>query len=70
MFVLKSTLQHVEGSALHAMFSGRHSLNNINGSIFIDRNPLAFTMMIDFIRNHGQLYEKQLKNYEMLKMEL
>jgi len=53
MFVLKSTLQHVEGSALHAMFSGRHSLNNINGSIFIDRNPLAFTMMIDFIRNHG-----------------
>ena len=28
-----------------------------NGKIFVDRNPLAFNMMVDFIRNNGELHE-------------
>jgi len=55
--VRKTTLCHVEGSALEAMFSGRHSLQKKNGKIFVDRNPLAFNMMVDFIRNNGELHE-------------
>ena len=68
--VRKSTLTHVTGSALEAMFSGRHTMQLIDGKIFIDRNPFAFTLMIDFIRNSGQLHEQQKQNYDMLKMEL
>lgn len=57
--VRKSTLCHVEGSALAAMFSGRHTLQKKKDRVFIDRNPLAFNMMIDFIRNQGELHEIQ-----------
>lgn len=42
----------------------------IDDKIFIDRNPFSFSLMIDFIRNSGQLHEQQKNNYEMLKMEL
>ena len=52
-----NTLCHVKGSALEAMFSGRHYLERTDNRIFIDRDPRAFRMMIDFIRNNGQLYE-------------
>ena len=52
--VLRSTLCHVEGSALEAMFSGRHELKMTDdGRVFIDRNPKPFMQMIDFIRNGG-----------------
>ena len=39
------------------MFSGRHKVQEKDGKFFLDRNPKAFAMMIDFIRNSGQLYE-------------
>ena len=68
--VRKSTLCHVEGSALEAMFSGRHTLQKKEERVFIDRNPLAFQLMIDYIRNSGQLHEAQKNNHEMLMMEL
>ena len=68
--VRRSTLCHVQGSALAAMFSGRHVLQKKNDRVFIDRNPLAFNMMIDFIRNQGELHEMQLNNQQMLQMEL
>lgn len=68
--IRKSTLCHVKGSALEAMFSGRHQLQKKQERVFIDRNPLAFSLMIDFIRNSGQLHEAQKNNQEMLKMEL
>lgn len=41
-----------------------------NDKVFIDRDPKAFKMMIDFIRNSGKLYEEQEKNYKMLQIEL
>lgn len=55
--VRRSTLCHVKGSALEAMFSGRHKLQNMDDKVFIDRNPFSFNLMIDYIRNHGQLHE-------------
>jgi hypothetical protein len=68
--IRKSTLCHVQGSALEAMFSGRHNLLKKNDRYFIDRNPFAFNLMIDFIRNNGEMHEQQENNYKMLKMEL
>lgn len=68
--IRKSTLCHVQGSALEAMFSGRHALQKKEERVFIDRNPLAFSLMIDFIRNSGQLHEAQKNNQDMLLMEL
>lgn len=42
----------------------------MDDKVFIDRNPYSFTLMIDYIRNHGQLHEQQQNNYQMLQMEL
>ena len=55
--VRTSTLCQVQGSALEAMFSGRHTLQKMEEKIFIDRNPFAFGLLIDFIRNNGELHE-------------
>ena len=68
--IRKNTLCHVRGSALEAMFSGRHCLQSSDSRVFIDRDPKAFRMMIDFIRNNGQLYEEQENNLKMLQLEL
>lgn len=68
--VRKTTLCSVEGSALEALFSGRHTLQKKNDRVFIDRNPFAFNLMIDFLRNGGLIHEEQKKNPEMLKVEL
>ena len=46
------------------------ALDKKNEKVFIDRDPKAFKMMIDFIRNNGKLYEDQEKNYKMLQIEL
>jgi hypothetical protein len=64
--IRKSTLTQVPGSALDAMFSGRHPLPMKNNKVFIDRDPKAFKMMIDFVRNSGKMYEEQETNYKML----
>ena len=45
------------------MFSGRHKLQNMDDKVFIDRNPYSFNLMIDYIRNHGQLHEQQQTNF-------
>lgn len=71
MSVSKAMLCQIKGSALEAMFSGRHALEKRpNGRIFIGRNPEAFEMMVDYVRNFGQLHEKQRKYIRMLELEL
>lgn len=41
------------------MFSGRHSICSKNDAkVFIDRDPEAFKLMIDFLRNNGQTDEQ------------
>ena len=39
MNVMKSDLCSFEGSALEAMFSGRHNLTFLNSKPFVDRDP-------------------------------
>eukprot|EP00493_Phyllostaurus_siculus_P018882 UN19180 len=42
------------GVLLEAMFSGRHQIHKSDEDrVFIDRNPQAFNMLVDFIRNSG-----------------
>ena len=53
------------------MFSGRHQIHSTDdGRMFIDRNPLGFNMMIDYIRNSGQLTKEMRTNYDLLDIEL
>jgi hypothetical protein len=47
----RGTLIKYNTSALAAMFSGRHELPSHGGRIFIDRDGLAFTNMINYLRN-------------------
>lgn len=50
--VSRSVLTRVKGSALEAMFSGRHTLQMTDGRIFIDRDSDLFGMVISYLR-HG-----------------
>ena len=70
MEVRKSTLTTVKGSALDALFSGRHELQMRDDRVFIDRDPQAFKMVIEFIRNHGNLNELLQNNMSTFKQEL
>ena len=50
--VSRSVLTRVKGSALEAMFSGRHTLKVTNdGAIFIDRDADVFQIIIGYLRN-------------------
>ena len=68
--VRKSTLTQVKGSALEAMFSGRHQLQTVDGRVFIDRDPGTFKMVIEFIRNQGNMSEIQANNCKGFLNEL
>ena len=49
--VSRSLLTRVKGSALEAMFSGRHQLKALpNGAIFVDRDADVFEMVITYLR--------------------
>lgn len=41
------------------MFSGRHSLNKIDGKIFVDRDPDVFRLLISYLRNNESISEIQ-----------
>ena len=49
--VRKSVLCSVPDSMLEAMFSGRFSYKEIDGRIFIDRDPEIFKLVINYLRN-------------------
>ena len=69
--VRKALLTSVPGSALEAMFSGRHTLHKIDGKVFIDRNPDIFIRMLDYLRNNFRLPDSLDKvELELVKMEM
>ena len=69
--VRRSLLTSVQGSALEAMFSGRHALPLHNDNIFIDRNPRVFIEVLDYLRNNMQLPKKIDPCFlEKIEMEL
>ena len=49
--VSKTLLQKVQNSHLASMFSGQQNLTQVNGKIFLDRNPKVFGLVLDFLRN-------------------
>ena len=55
--VRRSLLCQVPGSALAAMFSGRHELKKVNGKIFLDRDPEVFKLVVSYLRNYQRLPE-------------
>lgn len=47
----RNTLCSVEGSMLEAMFSGRHTLKQVNGRFVIDRDPKLFRYILAYLRD-------------------
>ena len=69
--VRKSLLTSIPGSALEAMFSGRHALHKLDGKVFVDRNPDVFMRIIDYLRNNMRLPESlSAVELEMVKLEM
>jgi hypothetical protein len=53
--IKKSLLCSIPGSALDAMFSGRHQLVKVNGRVFIDRDPSIFKLVISYLRSNFKI---------------
>ena len=68
--IQKSQVCLIKGSALEALFSGRHELEMKDERVFIDRDPQAFKMVVEFIRNYGNFSEAHQINKAAFKQEL
>ena len=79
--ITKELLCSEPNSVLEAMFSGRHddNLETVNGEIIIDRDPEAFKMMLQYLRNPDivcdfqskfkeDLFDKELNYWGITKM--
>ena len=67
----RSLLCSVEGSALEAMFSGRHELRIIDGKVYVQRDPKIFRLLISYLRNCQRLPEIEDKlERELFDLEL
>jgi hypothetical protein len=51
IMVKRSVLTKEKDTILEAWFSGRHPIDTIGGKIFVDRDPIAFNMLISYLRN-------------------
>ena len=60
--VSRSLLTSVPGSALEALFSGRHPVEKIDNRVFIDRNPVIFREVINYLRNDFKLSKRVLND--------
>lgn len=70
IMVRKSLLCEHQGTTLEAMFSGRHSFNMVNDSIFVERDVEGFKLLINYLRNFGKLVTKNQFELDLLNQEL
>ena len=69
--VSRKLLCSVQGSALEAMFSGRHALPKIDGKIFVDRDPTIFRCVINYLSNNLRLQKiSDEEKLDLVEMEL
>ena len=58
MKVRQSTLTSVADSRLDSKFSGRFPIDKEpDGTVFIDRDPVAFREVINYLRNGAKLFD-------------
>jgi hypothetical protein len=62
--VTKDLLCSVPGSALEAMFSGRHSVKKVRGRIFISRDPELFKHLIKYLKNSMEYLPRFETSYD------
>ena len=69
--VTKSLMQSFPGSYLDAMFSGNFPLQKVNGKVFINRDPVIFRLIIQYLRNniHPKKLDEQTKEQYEIEME-
>lgn len=72
--VRRDVLCRPAGSALEAMFSGRHQLMHTDeGRVFIDRDPNGFELLLEWLRNSGKVHgfaDDRDSAVELLRAEL
>ena len=69
--VSRQLLCSVPGSELFNVFNGKHELPEVDGKVFIDRNPKIFHMVLDYLRNDRASFTIEDKTTEdLFKFEL
>jgi len=75
-------LTSVSNSLLEQTFSGRYDLMKVDGYIFLDRDPIIFDMMLNYLRYKGdyfpsnangetfKLFEMELRHWDLLPSDL
>ena len=56
----RELLTKVKGSLLEKTFNGKHDIKESKGSIFLDRDPKIFEMMLNYLRNDGNYIPKNV----------
>ena len=54
-------LTSVRGSWLEKVFSGKHDLKYVDDYIFLDRNPIVFDLVLDYLRHGGNYLPRNLE---------
>ena len=49
--IQRDLLTSVPGSIMEAMFSGRHPVKEVDGMIYLNRNPDLFKHVIQYLRD-------------------
>ena len=69
--VTRSLMKSFPGSYLDAMFSGNFPLQRTNGKIFINRDPVIFRLIIQYLRNniHPMKLDEQTREQYEIELE-
>ena len=64
----RSVLTKVKDSAMEAMFSGRHYVEQVDGAVFIDKDPEIFKLVLAYLKEN-KWPPKSLKKLVEIELE-
>jgi hypothetical protein len=68
--VYRSVLTSVPESALAKMFSGKFDLDEVDGEVYIDRDPYVFDMVLQYLRNGKEVQPMDHNVRKLFDLEL
>ena len=65
-------LRSVSNSLLAQTFSGRYELMKVDDYVFIDRDPVIFDMLLNYLRYKGDYFPSNVnvETFKLFEMEL
>ena len=62
----RSVLTQVKDSVMEAMFSGRHPVKEVDGMMFLDKNPETFKHVLEYLRCNRKMIDIESQSTKKL----